>query len=177
MKRVSAASLDADGQNPDVTGLFRISASDLRPIETLFRNTVENAPIGIAFANPDGGFRHANLAFCAMLGYSAEELKNESVTSLTHGSDLETTRTGLARLWRGEVTHLDVEKRYIRKDGGALWVRVTTSLVHGGAAAPECTVEFVRDISKRKETVRGAAAEPDTPRHRVRRAAARHRGL
>jgi PAS domain S-box-containing protein len=151
MKRVSVASLDADGQNPDVTGLFRISAGDLRPIETLFRNTVENAPIGIAFANPDGGLRHANLAFCAMLGFTAEELKNESVTSLTHGSDLEATRAGLERLWRGEVTHLDVEKRYIRKDGGALWVRVTTSLVEGGAAAPECTVEFVRDISKRKE--------------------------
>src|SRR6202034_2866723 len=38
------------------------------------------------------------------------------------------------------------------KDGSALWVRVSTSLVHGGDADAECSVEFVRDISARKET-------------------------
>jgi PAS domain S-box-containing protein len=146
---------DSEDQAPEATGLFRIPAGDPRPpVETLFRNTIENAPIGIAFANQDGGFRHANLAFCAMLGFSADELKKESVTSLTHGADLEVTAAGLERLWRGEVTHLDIEKRYMRKDGGALWVRATTSLVYGGGEQPECSVEFLRDISKRKEMAR-----------------------
>jgi PAS domain S-box-containing protein len=143
---------DSEAQSPETTGLFRIPAGDPRPpVETLFRNTIENAPIGIAFSNRDGGFRHANLAFCAMLGFNADELKKESVASLTHGADLEATTSGLERLWRGEVTHLDLEKRYMRKDGGALWVRVTTSLVYGGGDQPECSVEFLRDISKRKE--------------------------
>jgi PAS domain S-box-containing protein len=143
---------DSESQGATATGLFRIPAGDPRPpVETLFRNTVENAPIGIAFANRDGGFRHGNLAFCAMLGFNADELKKESITSLTHGADLETTTVGLERLWRGEVTHLDIEKRYMRKDGGALWVRATTSLVYGGSEQPECSVEFLRDISKRKE--------------------------
>ena len=142
----------SEAQGAEATGLFRIPAGDARPpVETLFRNTVESAPIGIAFANQDGAFRHANLAFCAMLGFSVDELKNESITSLTHGADLEATAVGLERLWRGEVTHLDIEKRYLRKDGGALWVRVTTSLVYGGGEQPECSVEFLRDISKRKE--------------------------
>jgi PAS domain S-box-containing protein len=142
----------SEARDPESTGLFRIPAGDLRPpVETLFRNTVENAPIGIAFANRDGGFRHGNLAFCAMLGFNADELKKESIASLTHGADLEVTTAGLERLWAGEVTHLDLEKRYVRKDGGALWVRVTTSLVYGGGDKPECSVEFLRDISKRKE--------------------------
>ena len=35
--------------------------------ESLLRNTLEHAPIGIAFANRDGCYRHANHAFCAML--------------------------------------------------------------------------------------------------------------
>jgi PAS domain S-box-containing protein len=143
---------DPESQNAESTGLFRIPAGEPRPpVETLFRNTIENAPIGIAFANRDGGFRHANLAFCAMLGFSADELKKETVAGLTHGGDLEATTSGLERLWRGEITHLDLEKRYLRKDGGALWVRVTTSLVYGGGDQPECSVEFLRDISKRKE--------------------------
>ncbi|HVN45383.1 MAG TPA: PAS domain S-box protein [Steroidobacteraceae bacterium] len=119
------------------------------PGDTLFRNTLEHAPIGIAFANRDGNYRHCNRAFCAMLGYEAAELHRRSIASITAAEDLTSTAEGLARLWRGELTHLDVEKRYLRKDGTTLWVRVTTSLV-SGASGPECTVEFLRDISTRK---------------------------
>jgi PAS domain S-box-containing protein len=148
MKRAGAASLE--GESPEVTGLFRV-AGDLRPVETLFRNTVEQAPVGIGFANRDGTFRHGNSAFCALLGFTAEELKSESIGSLTHGADLESTTAGLARLWSREIAHLDVEKRYLRKDGTALWVRATLSLVSGGGPEAECSVEFLRDISARKE--------------------------
>jgi PAS domain S-box-containing protein len=145
-----ASAVDVEGEGSDVTGLFRITG-DLRPVETLFRNTVEHAPIGIAFANRDGSFRHCNRAFCALLGFDAKELKSESIASLTHGGDLESTTTGLERLWKGEINHLHVEKRYLRKDGNALWVSATTSLVSGGGPDPECSVEFLRDISARKE--------------------------
>jgi len=140
-----------DAEDSGTTGLFRVPSAARPAVETLFRNTVEHAPVGIAYANPDGGFRHANLAFCAMLGYTAEQLRQESIESLTHAEDLASTRAALERLWRREVTHLDVEKRYIRKNGSPLWVRVTTSLVEGGSGKPECSVEFLRDISVRKE--------------------------
>jgi PAS domain S-box-containing protein len=145
MKTASVAS-----QSSDVTGLFKI-AGDLRPVEALLRNTVEHAPVGIAFANRDGTFRHCNVAFCSMLGFAVEELASRSIANLTHEEDLASTAVGLERLWLGELPHVDVEKRYIRKDGSALWVRVTTSLVRGGGAEPECSVEFLRDISSRKE--------------------------
>ena len=146
-----AGHTDPDAPDAAATGLFRVPSAARPAVETLFRNTVEHAPVGIAFANRDGGFRHANLAFCAMLGYSVEQLRNESIETLTHGEDLEATKQGLERLWRREVSHLDVEKRYIRKNGGPLWVRVTTSLVGNGGAEPECAVKFLRDISHRKE--------------------------
>ena len=140
-----------DTEDSGTTGLFRVPTAARPTVETLFRNTVEHAPVGIAYANPDGGFRHANLAFCAMLGYTTEQLRQESIESLTHPEDLAATKAGLERLWRREVTHLDVEKRYIRKNGSPLWVRVTTSLVEGASGQPECTVKFLRDISARKE--------------------------
>jgi PAS domain S-box-containing protein len=143
----TAADLAAES---DVAALLE-SAGGPRPADTLFRNTVEHAPVGIAFANRDGSYRHCNRAFCAMLGYSVEELTARSVASITQPEDLAATTGGLERLWRGEMAHLDVEKRYVRKDGSPLWVRVTTSLVGSGGAAPECTVEFLRDISARKE--------------------------
>ena len=151
MSTKPAGGPDIDAEDTGATGLFRVPSAARPAVETLFRNTVEHAPVGIAFANSDGGFRHANLAFCAMLGYTTEQLRHESIESLTHADDLESTRAGLQRLWRREVTHLDVEKRYIRKNGSPLWVRVTTSLVGGGGADPDCSVKFLRDISVRKE--------------------------
>jgi PAS domain S-box-containing protein len=122
-----------------------------RHVATLFRNTVEDAPVGIAFADRNGRYRHGNRAFCAMLGYDAEELKSESMESLTHAADLESTAAGLERLWSGEIAHLEVEKRYLRKSGGALWVHATTSLVTDGGPEPECSVEFLLDISAHKQ--------------------------
>jgi PAS domain S-box-containing protein len=147
--KTSSSALVA-GENPEVTGLFRI-AGDVRPVEALFRNTVEQAPVGIAFANRDGSFRHCNPAFCLMLGFDAAELNSRSIANLTHAEDLESTTAGLERLWGGELAHLDVEKRYVRKDGSVLWARVSTSLVRGGGAEAECSVEFLRDISTRKQ--------------------------
>ncbi|HEY2017991.1 MAG TPA: PAS domain S-box protein, partial [Bryobacteraceae bacterium] len=120
-------------------------------VATLFRNTVEGAPVGIAFADRKGRYRHCNRTFCAMLGFDAEELKGESMESLTHAADFESTAAGLERLWSGEVAHLEVEKRYLRKSGGALWVHATTSLVSVGGPEPECSVEFLLDISAHKQ--------------------------
>ncbi len=122
-----------------------------RHVETLFRNTVEDAPVGIAFADREGRYRHCNRAFCAMLGFDTEELKGESMSTLTHGADLQSTTAGLERLWSGEIAHLDIEKRYLHKNGGALWVHATTSLVSSGGPEPECSVEFLLDISARKQ--------------------------
>jgi len=137
-------------EDSGTTGLFRVPVNR-GPVESLFRNTVEHAPVGIAFSNRDGSFRHANRAFCAMLGYTVDELRGESIASLTHGEDANSTRASFERLWRKEVAHLDVEKRYMRKNGTPLWVRVTTSLVGVGGPEAECAVEFLRDISARKE--------------------------
>jgi len=150
MTTASAANItDRDG-----VGLKK--TSDEQPTETLFRNTVEYAPVGIAFANRDGSYRHANQAFCATLGFTAQELVRHSIGGLTMAEDLPATVTGLERLWRGEISHLDVEKRYLRKDGSPLWVHVSTSLIRGGTKEALYSVEFLRDISARKEIAEAA---------------------
>jgi PAS domain S-box-containing protein len=128
-----------------------LESSDLGSVEELLRNTVEHAPVGIAFANRDGSYRHCNRSFCAMLGYTAAQLRGRSITSLTVPEDRQAGAAELERLWRKDIPHIDVEKRYYRKDGSALWVRVTTSLVSDGSGEPQCSVEFLRDISARKE--------------------------
>jgi len=143
------SSAETSISGPEVDAL--LAESPPRHVETLFRNTLEGAPVGIAFADREGRYRYCNRAFCALLGFDAEELERESLESLTHAADLESSTAGLRRLWSGEISHLEVEKRYLRKSGGPLWVHATTSLVSNGSSDPECSVEFLVDISARKQ--------------------------
>jgi PAS domain S-box-containing protein len=137
------------GTITDVTDLVT-ARGNLERAETLFRDTVAQAPIGIAYADRHGTFLNCNQAFCAMLHFDLGELQARSIVDLTYSDDVASTSRELERLWSGEADFVDIEKRYTRKDGSNLWVRVTTSLVREGNAAPERSVEFLRDISVRK---------------------------
>ena len=137
------------GTISDFTDLV-VARGDLRKAESLFHNTFEQAPIGIAYADRTGKFLRSNEAFSALLGYTPAEFAGKSIRELTHGDDAATAAAELARLWDGEIPAVDIEKRYLRKDGSFLWVRTTTALVRDGSAT-ECSVEYLRDITHRKE--------------------------
>jgi PAS domain S-box-containing protein len=139
------------GTITDFTDL--VAARDnLRKTETMFRNTFDQAPIGIAYANRSGKILRSNQAFLSMLGFDAGDLANRIMADVTHRDDVARVSAELARLWNGDTQFVDLEKRYIRKDGSVIWVRMTTALVREGDRAPEYSVEFLRDISARKES-------------------------
>jgi PAS domain S-box-containing protein len=137
------------GTITDVTDLFN-ARNELQKTETLFQNTCEQAPIGIVYADYHGRLLRCNQAFTELLGFRTEELEQWTLRDLTYGEDRAYAAAELERLWRGEVDFVDIEKRYRRKDGTALWVRTSTALVREGTAPPECSVEFIRDITIRK---------------------------
>lgn len=123
---------------------------DLRRAETVFRNTIDQAPLGIAYAERSGRLLRFNEAFCTLLGATAAELEHKTATEITHAEHAGAVAAQLERLWLGEIEFIDTEKRLLRKDGTPVWVRSTTALVREGARV-ECSVEFIRDISQRKE--------------------------
>ena len=139
------------GTITDVTDLVH-ARDHLRKAETMFRNTFDQAPIGIAHADRRGKLLRYNQAFCAMLGFEPGELANKTIRDLTHQDDVARVSAEFKRLWSGEVQSVDLEKRHIRKDGSFHWVRITTALVREGEGEPEYSVEFLRDISARKES-------------------------
>jgi PAS domain S-box-containing protein len=137
------------GTITDVTELVR-ARNELHKTETLFQNTCEQAPIGIVYADYHGRLLRCNQAFTKLLGFRTDELEHWTLKDLTYGEDRGIAAEALERLWRGDVESVDIEKRYRRKDGTVLWVRTSTALIREGAAAPECSVEFIRDITVRK---------------------------
>ena len=150
-----------------------VTARDnLRDVETMFRNTFDQAPIGIAHANRRGRILRCNQAFCTMLRFDPDDLANKTMAEVTHSDDVKRVSAEIKRLWMGDVPFVDLEKRYLRKDGSFLWVRMTTALVREGDAKPRVLSRVpsrhqrTQGISGRART--GAQTAPDclaTGRH------------
>jgi PAS domain S-box-containing protein len=138
------------GTITDFTELFGVR-QDLRKAESLFSNTFDQAPIGIAFAGRDGKLLRCNRSFRNMLALGPGDLGERTLTDFTHQDDVARVSAELARLWAGDIDFIDLEKRYVRRDGTPLWVRMTTALVREGGGEPEYAVEFLRDIGMRKQ--------------------------
>jgi PAS domain S-box-containing protein len=127
-----------------------IARRDVRRVEALFRNTLEEAPIGIAYADRHGRFLRCNPSFSKLLGLSPAELEAHTILELTYREDAAAASGALDRLWQREVSFVEIEKRYLRHDGSVLWVHATQSLVRQSEDASECLVEFILDITARK---------------------------
>jgi PAS domain S-box-containing protein len=137
------------GTAQDVTELKQAEDA-LRVSEERFRTAFENAAIGMGLFDLDGRFLQVNQAYSALTGYSEPELLAMSFKEITHPDDLEADLTQFQRLVAGEMSSYQIEKRYIRKDGEAVWVRLTVALVRDERGAPHHLIGQVEDITARK---------------------------
>lgn len=95
--------------------------------------TTENAPIGQALVAADGTFTQVNPAFCRISGHTAESLIGNTFQAITHPDDLDADVIQATALANHEISDYVMEKRYIRSDGEAMWIRLHASAVWDGA--------------------------------------------
>jgi two-component system NtrC family sensor kinase len=134
----------------DITQLKRIEA-ELRESEDRFRTAFEDAPYGMCMTGLDGHFLHANAALCQMLGYSAQELLAGAWQQITHPDDLERSQQIAFRFSQGLDNTLELEKRYLHKQGHVVWVHVKISLVKDGQGKPSHYITQIADITQRRQ--------------------------
>ncbi len=97
------------------------AANRLRDSEERFRAAFSHSAIGIALVSLEGHWLQVNEAMCRILGYSETELLSTTFQALTHPEDLAANRINLQRALAGEISHYEMEKRYIHKDGRIIW--------------------------------------------------------
>lgn len=124
--------------------------SSLRASEDRFRTAFEDAPYGTCMSALDGRFLHANASLCRMLGYSQDELLAGAWQEITHPDDLDRSRHAAVQFMRGEVSAVDMEKRYIRGDGQILWARVRIVPAKDSAGNISHFLTQIEDITLRK---------------------------
>ena len=121
--------------------------------EELFRLTFDQAPHGAILAGPDLRFRRVNDAFCAMLGYSRDELLALRFPDVTHPDDAELDVQAVERLGRGEIREYTRDKRYLRKDGGVAWGHVMVRPVVSATGERIAYLAMIHDITERQQAL------------------------
>jgi PAS domain S-box-containing protein len=116
----------------------------------IFKNLFEHSVVGMSITSVDNRL-NANAAFCNMIGYTLEELKNRRWHEYTHPDDIAYNRAILEDILSNEKRSYRWEKRYIHKDGSVIWADIHTFLHRDENGEPLHFITTVNDISARKK--------------------------
>ncbi len=136
-----------------------LSKSELR-----FRATFHQAAVGIAHVALDGHWLRLNQRYSTILGYTEEELRGLTFGDVTHPEDLDADLEHVRQLLSGKIPTYTIEKRYLRKDRGIIWVLLTVSLVRTPAGEPDYFIAVAENITRRREAERNLAFLSETSR-------------
>jgi diguanylate cyclase (GGDEF)-like protein/PAS domain S-box-containing protein len=115
-----------------------------------FEAAFHAAPHGVAIVGLDGSFLHVNQKLTAIVGYSAEELKDLTFQEITHPEDLGADLTQVEGLLSGTLDTYEMEKRYYTKEGHLIWVLLAVAIVRDEDRSPRHFISQIQDISNRK---------------------------
>ena len=122
----------------------------LRESEERSRAIIHQSTAGITGTDLTGRIIFANQKLCSMLGYKERELVGKTIFEITHPGDIAESE----RLFRRIVSKAEpyqLEKRYRRKDGSALWVSVSASPLRDAEGKTQSAVAIILDISDQKK--------------------------
>ncbi|QRG05984.1 EAL domain-containing protein [Xanthobacter dioxanivorans] len=118
--------------------------------EARFRAAFDQAASGMMNLSPEGIIVRANGTACALLGRMAEELVGRSVESLRDAADTGAREDPVHALVVGEAPLVHTEERYLRRNGGAVWLACTFSLVRDHGGTPDHILLVMQDVTARR---------------------------
>lgn len=107
---------------------------------------VGNAAVDVATRR----FVRVNRRFEEICGYTATELSNLTFSDITHPDDRTVDDARFRELVSGQHSSCHQEKRYIRKDGGVVWVHLTTTIIRDADGRARLQVGVVNDITAQR---------------------------
>ncbi len=129
--------------------LGRVRAA-LREQTEKLNSTFELPSVGMAHVDLDGKWLAVNDTLCGIVGYSREELLQLTFQDITHPDDLDEDLALVQKLLTGELPNYSLEKRYLRKGGEQVWIRLTAKLTRNSEGEPWFFVSVIENIHDRK---------------------------
>jgi PAS domain S-box-containing protein len=130
----------------------RQTQRQLRESAEEFRSLFEVSAVGMAEVDLSTRrlFR-VNRKFCDITGYSREELLHLTAAQITHPDDLQIDREVFHKSLRRESPDWISVKRYIRKDGSIMWVKVTGTIMYDELGKPFRSLGVIEDITESRK--------------------------
>lgn len=120
----------------------------LKNSEERFRNIFDFSVVGKSMTLLDGTLK-TNKAFCDILGYSEDELKEMKWQKITHSDDIENDTKIINAIISGEKLNARWGKRYIHKNGNIVWVDISMILLRDNKGVPLHFITSITDITER----------------------------
>ncbi|MEY4156470.1 MAG: hypothetical protein RJB64_1191 [Pseudomonadota bacterium] len=125
----------------------------LKESEARFKTMFNEAPLGIALVESQTGkIQNVNPMFARIAGRSMDEMAHIDWMSITHPDDLQKDLDTMALMNAGKIPGFQMEKRYLHKDGTAVWISMTIAPVHLENKTLPLHLCMIEDISERKKT-------------------------
>jgi PAS domain S-box-containing protein/putative nucleotidyltransferase with HDIG domain len=123
---------------------------DVRESKERYKDLVEKAGVAILVDDREGKLRYCNKNYAELFGYSMEEIKKHTVSTLVHADDVER----VIQYHKGRIEGKDVPSRYecgaVRKDGSIIHIEVNAMALKqdGNIIGTRC---YIWDVTERKE--------------------------
>jgi len=123
-----------------------------RSVETM-QNLFDLGFVGMALTSAEKKWLRVNDQLCEMLGYSREELLQMTWGDVTHPDYLAPNEIPYSQVLAGEKAGYSFDKTYIRKDGGEIFVSVSSRCFRNSDGGIEYFITLINDITERKNNV------------------------
>ena len=111
----------------------------------------EQAAVGMAMVGSDGRMLRVNRRLCEIVGYPVDELLTLRFMDLTHPDDVALDVEASRALRSGAMTSYIREKRYLRKDGGTVWIKLAVGAVRDAEGLLDYFVSVFEDVTEHKQ--------------------------
>ncbi len=134
----------------DVSAIIEAGEA-LSKSEYRMRRVFESSPVGQALLDDSISPIQVNPALCRMLGYTADELRGISQEQISFEEDLPEIMARAARFLADGQVPAPYVRRYRRKDGSALWAKVTATRIPASSDQPELIMAVFEDLTPQKQ--------------------------
>jgi diguanylate cyclase (GGDEF)-like protein/PAS domain S-box-containing protein len=135
--------------------------------EKLFRETFEQAPVGIVHTSLHGLILRMNQRACALLGYTPAELRELSIPTITHPEDLQKNIREFKRTLAGEIDSYHLQQRLLCKNQRYLWVSLSVTIKRAPSRQPDYNIVVIDDISGQKQVEADALKQREALQDRL----------
>jgi PAS domain S-box-containing protein len=125
-------------------------ARALRESEGRLEGLFANAAVGIAEIGADGRLTLVNDSLCRLLGDKREHLLSLPLAAIAHEEDRDDVASLVPRLASGNLQTFVGERRFVRRDGETIWLKLSLALAGEARGEGARCVAVIEDVTERK---------------------------